>query len=214
MINILLADDHAIIRSGLKILIENYIAHAAIDEVPDGDAAFEKIKEKDYRLIILDANMPGTDSFALVSNIIAYKPDANILMFSMNSEEIYAKKYLKLGAKGYLSKTSSEAEIKIALDNVINAKRYISSALHKSLTEDALGERPNNPFDNLSPREFEIGLHFIRGESLSEICHVFNLQASTVSTHKTRILEKLKCRNIVEVNQLARIYNIISPAGD
>lgn len=209
MINVLLADDHVIIRAGLKIFIGHHVPHSVIDEASDGDSAFEKIKEKDYHLIILDVNMPGTDSFGLVSNIIVIKPKANILMFSMNAEEVYAKKYLQMGVKGYLSKTSDEAEMKNALDNVINGKRYISPFLTDYLTQDAVGERSKNPFDDLSPKEFQITQHLIRGESLSEICLAFNLHSSTIGTHKARIFTKLKCKNIIEVNQLARIYNII-----
>jgi len=208
MINILLADDHGIVRTGLKLFISNYISPSVIDEAWDGDSAFKKIKEKDYRLIILDVNMPDTDSFGLVSNILSFKPDANILMFSMNAEEIYAKKYLQLGAKGYLSKASPEAEIKNALDNVINAKRYISPSLNQVLTEEALGKKSNNPFDKLSPREFEILLHLLRGESLAQICKALNLQTSTVGTHKARIFEKLHCNNIIEINAMAKVYNI------
>ncbi|MDB5223511.1 MAG: two component transcriptional regulator, LuxR family [Chitinophagaceae bacterium] len=209
MKNILLADDHLIVRSGLKTLIENYIAHSVIDEACDGNSAFKKIKEKDYQLIILDVNMPDTDSFGLVSNIIAYKPNANILMCSINAEEIYAKKYLQLGAKGYLSKASDETEIKTALVNVINAKRYISPGLSHAFTEDILGNKSSNPFDNLSPREFEIVLHLIRGESSSEICQALNLQTSTVGTFKTRIFEKFHCNNIMDIHALAKVYNII-----
>jgi two-component system, NarL family, invasion response regulator UvrY len=212
MINVLLADDHVIIRAGLKIFIEHHVPHSVIDEAWDGDSAFEKIKEKDYHLIILDVNMPDTDSFGLVSNIISLKPEANILMFSMNAEEIYAKKYLQLGAKGYLSKASSEAEIKIAVDNVINAKRYISPSLNQAFTEEVLGKKSSNPFDDLSPREFEIVLHLIRGESSAEICHALNLHTSTIGTHKARIFEKLHCSNIIDICDLAKVYNIIPSA--
>ena len=212
MINVLLADDHVIIRAGLKIFIEHHVSHSVIGEAWDGDSAFKKIKDKDYHLIILDVNMPDTDSFGLVSNIISLKPEANILMFSMNAEEIYAKKYLQLGAKGYLSKASSEAEIKIALDNVINAKRYISPSLNQAFTEEVLGKKSSNPFDDLSPREFEIVLHLIRGESSAEICHALNLHTSTIGTHKARIFEKLHCSNIIDIYDLAKVYNIIPSA--
>ena len=208
MIKILLADDHAIIRAGLKIFIEKTIAHSVIDEADDGDSAFEKIKQKDYNMIILDVNMPGTDSFGLVSNILALKADSKILMFSMNAEEVYAKKYLQLGAKGYLSKASSEDEITKALNTVLENKRYLSAALSQSLTEDALGRKPENPFDSLSPREFEIVQHLVRGESLSEICDKLNLHASTVGTHKARIFEKLGCSNIIDISQLAKVHKV------
>src|SRR5665647_126580 len=193
MINVLLADDHAMIRAGLNILIAKHIVHSVIDEAWDGDSALKKIKEKDYKLIVLDITMPGTDSLGLVSNIIALKPEANILMFSMYAEKIYAKKYLQLGVKGYLSKSASHEEINIALDYVINAKRYISPLLNQVFTEEALGKKSNNPYDDLSPREFEIVLHLIRGESLAEICHTLNLHISTISTHKANIFRKLHC---------------------
>lgn len=212
MVNILLADDHLIIRAGLKLFIQNYIAHSVIDEAWDGKSAIDKVKKNEYALIILDVNMPETDSFGLVSNIISVRPNANILMFSMNSEEVYAKKYLQLGVKGYLSKTAPESEIKSALDTVLNGKRYISLSLHQSLADQAIGKNSANPFENLSPREFEIALHLIRGESLAQICNALHLQTSTVGTHKARIFAKLRCENIIDLNSLANVYNVIPSA--
>ncbi|MEO6220493.1 MAG: response regulator transcription factor [Ginsengibacter sp.] len=210
MKNILLIDDHAIIRSGLKIYIETIIPFAIIDEASNGDMAFEKIKKIDHDLVIMDVNMPGTDSFGLVSNIIALKSDAKILMISMNAEEIYAKKYLKLGAKGYISKVASEEEIKVAIETVLQNKRYISSSLSQSLTEDALGNKPINPFDRLSPQEFKIIQYIIRGESVGEISNKLNLHTSTIGTHKARIFKKLNCNNIVDINTLAKVHHLVS----
>lgn len=207
--NILLADDHAIIRTGLKRFIANYLPDSVIDEAHDGDSVFEKIKTTDYKIIVLDINMPNTDSFGLLHNIMVIRPASNILIFSMNAEEIYAKKYLQLGAKGYLSKTAAESEIRNALDNVIMGKRYISPSLSQTLADDAIGKKSENPFDSLSPREFEIVLHLIRGESLANICKALTLQTSTVGTHKARIFEKLKCNNIIDINALAKVYNVI-----
>jgi DNA-binding NarL/FixJ family response regulator len=130
-------------------------------------------------------------------------------MFSMNAEEVYAKRYLQLGAKGYVSKAASQEEIKCALENLINSKRYISPSLMASLTEDALGKKSNNPFNSLSPREFEIVQHLLRGESSAEICSALTLQPSTVGTHKAKIFEKLNCHNVIDLNALAKIYNVI-----
>src|SRR5665647_2794117 len=207
MINILLADDHAIIRAGLKIFIKNLMPHSNVDEAWDGDSAFDKIKQNDYTLIILDVNMPATDSFGLVSNILAIKPESRILMFSMNAEEIYAKKYLHLGALGYLSKDASADEIKQAINNVMSNKRYISSSLTQTLTDNALGKKANNqnPFDLLSPRELEIDRHLMKGESVSQTGTYLNLHTSTVGTHKARIFEKLNCKNVIGINELARV---------
>ena len=210
MINILLADDHVIIRAGLRIFISDYIAHSVIDEVGDGDSALKKIKGNNYQLIVLDVNMPNTNSFGLVSNIIACKPQSNILMFSMNAEDIYAKKYLLLGAKGFLSKASPESEIKKALDMVVSGNRYISPELNQVFTEELLGKKTDNPFEKLSPREFEIMLHLLKGESLAEICGALHLQTSTVGTHKARLFQKLLCTNVVDLLALAKVYNVIA----
>lgn len=213
MIQILLADDHAIIRAGLKTYIQNIIPDSNIEEAFDGNSTFEKIKENDYALIILDINMPATDSFGLVGNILATKPESKILMFSMNSEEIFAKKYLNLGALGYLNKDASADEIKHAINNVMNNKRYMSSSLTQALTDSALGKKANNqnPFDLLSSRELEIVRHLMKGESVSQIGAYLNLHTSTVGTHKARILEKLNCKNVIEINELARLHNFIQP---
>ena len=209
MIKILLADDHTIIRAGLKIYIKNIIPDSEVEEAYDGDSTFEKIKNSEYELIILDINMPATDSFGLVSNILAIKPKSKILMFSMNSEEIYAKKYLTLGALGYISKDASADEIKEAITNVMNNKRYISPSLTQTLASSALGKRAynQNPFDLLSRRELEITRHLMKGESVSQISHYLNLHTSTIGTHKARIFEKLNCTNVIGMTELARIHN-------
>jgi DNA-binding NarL/FixJ family response regulator len=210
MNRILLADDHEIIRSGLKLFISTPVPHSIIDEAWNGNSALQLIKENEYQLIILDVIMPATDSFGLVSNIISINPDAKILMFSMNAEEVYAKRYLQLGAKGYISKTASFAELGSAIYAVLNNDRYIGPVLNQLLTEEALGiKATNNPFAKLSTREFEIALHIINGESITVICKTFSLQSSTVGTYKARIFEKLNCKNTIEINRLARIYNII-----
>lgn len=206
----LLIDDHSIIRTGLKMLINNFVAHAEIDEAADGDSGYEKIKKSPYAMVILDVNLPGTDSLSLVSNILAIKPETKILMFSMNAEDNYAKRYLKLGARGYLRKDESEEEIKKAIKTVLNDKRYISDTLSLQLQEEAFGNKTtNNPFEKLSPREFEIIQHIVRGESVSEISEKLHLHTSTIGTHKARIFEKLKCKNIIDINALAKTYNVL-----
>ncbi|MDB5199319.1 MAG: DNA-binding response regulator [Chitinophagaceae bacterium] len=209
MTRILLTDDHEILRAGLKLFIDDLVPYAVVDEAWDGDSALEKIMENEYQLIILDVNMPNTDSFALVNNIINIRPDAKILMFSMNAEEVYAKRYLQLGAKGYVSKTASATELGNAINVVLKNSRYISPALNEVFTEEVLGEKTNNPFDKLSSRELEIVQYLVSGNSVGAICNTVNLHSSTVGTYKARIFEKLGCKNVIEVNRLARIYNII-----
>ena len=213
MIKILLADDHEVIRAGLKEYLRKTMPDAVIEETGDGDTTFEKIKRNDYALIILDINMPDTDSFGLVSNILALKPRSGILIFSMNPEEIYARKYLKLGALGYLNKEASIDEVRKAVENVIDHKKYLSPSLTQQLLDHALTGKTNNnnPFDELSPRELEITRHLLKGESLSTIGSSLHLHTSTVGTHKARIFRKLHCKNNMEVLGLARLHHFIQP---
>ncbi|MDP4284897.1 MAG: response regulator transcription factor [Bacteroidota bacterium] len=213
MPDILIVDDHSIVRTGLKMVIENYLPHCKTEEATDGDSAFEKIKKHNFDLIIMDVNMPNTDSFGIVNTILSFRPEAKIIMFSMNSEDIYAKRYLKIGAMGYLRKDAPASEIRKAIETVLDNKRYISAELSQKLLVDLQSNRNSeNPFDRLSPREFEIVQHLTTGESVAEISKKLNLHTSTVGTHKARIFEKLQCHNIIDINKLAKLHNIIFPS--
>jgi DNA-binding NarL/FixJ family response regulator len=210
MTQLLLVDDHSIVRAGLKLLIQQFFAHSEIDEAYDGDSAFEKIKKCDYDLVVMDVNMPNTDSFGILQTILAFKPSIKIIMFSMNDEEIYAKRYLKMGAMGYLRKDAANNEIIRAISAVLNNRRYISQELNEKLLSDLQSNHQSeNPFDKLSPREFEIVQHLAQGNSLAGISQKLNLHTSTIGTHKARIFEKLACKNIIELNKLANVYKIV-----
>lgn len=208
MINILLIDDHPLIRTALKIILNDHLRGCIIEEATDSDSALAKVKVKAYSLVIMDVSMPNTDSLSLLTNIIALKAATKVLIFSMNPEEIYAKRYLSMGAMGYLRKDSGEEEIKKAVSTVLNGKRYLSRELSERLAEDAFNNTPVNPFDRLSPREFEVVQHLIKGDSAAQICQKLHLNPSTVSSHKNRIFEKLNVSNRVEVINLAKVYHI------
>ena len=212
MASLLLADDHYIVKRGLKLIIESFMPGSKIDEADDGDSCFEKIKNNNYDLLILDVNMPRTDSFVLVSNILALKPETKILMFSMNDEEVYARRFLKMGAMGYLKKDEPEAEIRKAITTVLNNRKYISPGLSQILIEDLHSNHSENPFNSLSPREFEIFQHLVHGHSVAQICQELSLHSSTIGTHKARLFKKLKCSNIIDLNLLAKAYNVITPS--
>lgn len=210
MAYLLLVDDHSIVRTGLKLVIMDSFAHCQCDEASDGDSAFEKIRNNDYDLVVMDVNLPNTDSFGLLSAILSYKPGIKILMFSMNAEEIYAKRYLRMGTMGYLRKDAPESEIKKAISTVLNHRKYISAELSEQLLQDMqANDNAENPFDKLSPREFEIVQHLARGASVAEISQKLNLHSSTVGTHKARIFNKLQCNNVIDLNELARVHNVI-----
>jgi two-component system, NarL family, invasion response regulator UvrY len=212
MKSILHADDHPMIRTAIRIMIESHLPETSFDEACDGDSAFEKIRNKDYDLVILDVSMPGTDSLGLIGNILAEKPETKILMLSMNAEEAYAKKYFKSGAMGYITKDAPLEQIEEAVSTVLNNKKYTSPYLTQILTDEALGISQVNPFDALSQREFEIVQHLAHGESLAEISRVLNLHVSTIGNFKHRIFEKLKCNNLISLSELAKNYKILPAA--
>ena len=205
MIKILLADDHAIIRAALKTIIENNIAGCVVEETLDADSVLEKIQENEYDLLILDLNMPGLNSIELIGRIDSIKAGSQILIFSMNPTVPFEKIYLKLGVKGYLTKTSSPDEIIKAIHMVVAGNTYRSPTKET----DAITRGFTNPFDSLSPREFEIMRYLLHGERLKEIYRQSRLAASTISTYKARIHNKLGTKNIMELIALAKAYNII-----
>jgi len=206
MEKILLVDDHMIIRSGLKMLLSQDLANYSFEEAADGDTAIEQLRSTDYALMVLDINIPGTDTFSVVENTLQIKPETRILIFSMNAENIYAKRFLKMGVKGYVRKDEPAEEIKNAVFTVLNNKRYISKTLGENLAKEMFEKKSDNPFDRLSPKQFEITQFLIQGKSISEICAAMSLHSSTVSTQKNRIFDKLNVDNLVDLYALAKMH--------
>jgi two-component system invasion response regulator UvrY len=200
MVRILLVDDHEIVRSGLQSFIHTLLSDAVIDDAWDGDTALGKINESEYHLIIMDVNMPNTDALDLVKKITLDKPGIKILIFSMNAETDYAHRFLKAGAKGYVNKDASAKELGNAIITALKNEQHLIPLFEEE-------EETNNPFDSLSKREFEIVHYLIEGQSLSDIRSRLDIKASTLSTFKKRIFEKLGCKNVIEIIPLARIHN-------
>ncbi len=204
----LLIDDHVVVRSGIKILLSEIYKTSEIDEAFDGDSALEKVKQNTYDLVMLDIQMPKTDTFGLMEYFRVKYPALKVLVFSMSPENIYAKRFLKAGAKGFLSKDAPLEEIKKAINLVLNDKRYISETLMDTLADGSGKEGDGNLFNTLSAREFEIVSLLLTGQTISQIGNTLHLQVSTIGTHKARIFEKLKVTNILELKELATTYNL------
>jgi DNA-binding NarL/FixJ family response regulator len=214
MAKILIIDDHSIIRVGIAFLIRQEIPTAVIDEAKSGDAAVALLKKNTYELVILDVNIPGTDTIDFISYLLTATPHLNILIFTMNPEEWYGRRFLKMGVKGFLNKESPEEEIKKAIWTVLKGNRYISPALAQIISMDALEKKKDNPFDELSNREFDVAMRLTRGDSVSVIAESLNLHASTVGTHKAHIFEKLNVQNIIQLADLARLYDANGISGN
>ncbi|MGC4101983.1 response regulator [Ferruginibacter sp.] len=204
----LIVDDHVIVRSGIKFLLTEVYQLAEIHEAADGDSATEKLKEHHFDLIMLDIQMPKTDSFGLMEYIHIKYPQAKVLVFSVSAENTYARRFMKAGAYGFVSKEAPLEEIIKAINLVLNDRKYISESLAYKIAEDSFAGRSDNPFNKLSPREFEIVSLLLNGQTVSEISQSLNIQTSTVGTHKARLFEKLSITNILELKELAVAYNL------
>jgi two-component system, NarL family, invasion response regulator UvrY len=208
MLKFLLIDDHVIVRSGIKLLILNSYAESEVHEAKDGETALALVKENSYDFAMLDVQMPNTDSFALMENFKANYPELKVLVFSMNSENVYALRYIKAGAKGFISKDAPMDEVKKAIDLVLKGKKYISEDLLFVIAEGNANTSDSNPFNGLSAREFEIVSMLLNGKTISVIAGDLNLGISTVGTHKGRIFNKLQVANLLELQNLANSYNV------
>lgn len=201
----LIADDHSIVRTGLSFLIKSEYISVQIDECNDGDSAWKKIQSTEYDLVVMDISMPGTDSVNLLKNIFTLQPELKVLIVSMNSEEIYAKRFLQLGVMGFINKEADAIELRKAIVSVMNNRKYMSAKLQELIAGEGMEVRS---FENLSTRELEVMTHLVGGKNVSEIAGILSIHISTVSTHKARILQKLKVNNVVELTQVVKQFDI------
>ena len=206
MPKMLIADDHYIVRTGLTFLLKSMFVQVEIDECRDGHGVWEKIQTGDYDLLILDISMPATDLFTLIRQILAVRPTQKMLILTMSSEMIFAKKYLQLGVRGFINKEAPPSEITMAITNVLNNRRYISSRVRDTLTLEMLDSPAKSLFDTLSERELEIMNYLIDGKNVSEIAKMLAIHISTVSTHKANILQKLGVPNVIELSKMVQMY--------
>lgn len=210
MKNILIADDHSLIRTGLRIVLDQIAVKADISEASDASSVMTKLKEKPFHLILLDIHMPATDPVVLMHWIQSFYPDTKILIVSQNSEAIYGKRYLQLGADGFISKTAPDEEMVNAVTKVLNGHKYISEALSQSLLYGALKGKEANPFDQLSQREFQVIMCLAKGYSMNDISDMLQVRYSTAHTHKRRAFEKLNIEDHKELTQLAGAYDLLA----
>src|SRR4051812_40918926 len=208
MSKILIADDHSIVRAGIKALIKANFNGIKVDEAANETEVVRCVKSNNYLLIIQDINMENSDFVKLMEWLNAITPETSVLVFSMYPEDLYGLRCLQLGAKGYLRKTASDEEIVLALRTVLEGKKYINAALAEILSLHNGTKQASNPFDDLSTREMEIALLLNSGKSLPEICKTLSIQYSTANTFKRRIFEKLNIQNILSLSRLLQSFNV------
>lgn len=207
---ILIADDHGVVRMGLSLMIKKLRPSAIIDDVDDYQKVMNIIKEKTFDLTILDLNMPNGNFNEALQAIKIKNPETKVMIFSSQDEGLYAVRYLKMGADGFLHKDSTEEAIHTALVRMLDKGRYMSDNVKDALMYDKLNkkETTDNPLEILSIREMQIAERLVAGDPMKEISNDLNIHASTVSTYKTRILEKLNIQSIPELIKIFNFYHI------
>lgn len=211
VIKVLIADDHAVVRAGLKQMLAGNPDISIVDEVDNGFDAVDKVRRNDYSVVVLDIAMPGKSGLDALKEIKLERPSLPVLMLSMYPEDQYAIRVLRSGASGYLTKECVPDELATAVRVVSQGRKYISPSLAERLAVNLDAENTQEPHELLSDREYQVLCMLASGKSPSEIANDLAISAKTVSTYRTRILEKMQLKNNAELTSYAIQYHLIAP---
>jgi DNA-binding NarL/FixJ family response regulator len=211
MIRIAIADDHTIMREGLKRILDGADDIEVVGEAVNGFEALALVRKGGFDLLLLDLSMPGRSGVELIRQIKEEAPKLPILILTMHEEEQYAVRTIRAGARGYLTKESAGTQLLSAIRKVASGRPYISLEVAEQLAMDAMPSNDNLPHKQLSNREFEVFSLLVNGKSITEIADLLHLSAKTVSTHKTRILHKMGMNSLAEMVQYAIAYRLLAP---
>lgn len=211
-VRIVLADDHAIVREGLKRIVADVSDFQVVGEAADGTDVMRAVRELEFDVLVLDLSMPGRSGMELIKLVKAEKPKLRILVLSMHQEMQYAVRAIKSGASGYLTKESAPAQLERAIRKISGGGAYISAEVAEQL---ALGAMPGGseslPHESLSDREFEVFRLLVAGDAVSDIAAKLNLSVKTVSTHKANLMQKLGLANPTELVRYAIKHGLADP---
>jgi two-component system invasion response regulator UvrY len=203
MVRIIIADDHMVVRRGLKQILLEEFPSAHIEEVSDAEELLKKVMKSEWDVVISDLSMPGRSGLESLQQIKQHYPRLPVLILSVHSEEHYAIRVLKAGASGYLSKDTASEELVKAVNRVLLGKKYITASIAEKLasTLDQDNEKPSH--EHLSDREFEVLKLIASGKSVSDIAAMLSLSVTTVSTYRARILTKMNMKTNADLTLYA-----------
>ncbi len=199
MINILIVDDHLIVREGIKRIINDVPDMNIVAEASSGQEAIDLILENLYDLILLDISMPGKNGLQTLKLIKKHNKNTPVLILSMHSEEQYAMRTIKAGASGYMTKETASHQLVTAIRKINGGRKFISKEVAELLTTDLYHDEDKDPHENLSDREFEILKLIAGGKTTKTIANDLSISPKTVSTFRSRILKKLDLRNNADI---------------
>jgi two-component system invasion response regulator UvrY len=208
MIRILIADDHTVVRKGLKQILEEGFSGLLIEEVTNGEELMKKVASAPWDLVISDLSMPGRNGLDVLQEIKQSHPDLPVLILSIHSEDLYALRALRAGAAGYLNKVSAQDELVSVVQWVLSGKKYIPPSLAEKLATP--GHDPSQlPHEQLSDREFEVFKLLAAGKSISHIGAAFLLSITTISTYRSRIMSKMKLQTNADLTRYAIAHGLL-----
>ena len=196
---VLIADDHAVVRRGVREILEEAALGLSVDEAGSAAETFKATRDNAYDIILLDIYFPDGSGLDVLRQIRLHSPQTRVLLLSMYPEEQYAQRALRLGASGYLTKDSAPNELVIAIQKVAVGGKYITQALAERLADEIGEEVERSPHEALSDREFQVLTRLGTGKSIHEIAAELSLSPKTVSTYRSRLLEKLKLKTEADI---------------
>jgi len=203
MLRLLIADDHPIVRRGLKQIIAETSDMVVADEASNGWEVLSKVRATNYDVVLLDISMPGRSGVDILRELKNERPGLPVLILSIHPEEQYAVRALRAGASGYLTKKSAPDELVAAIRKVSMGGKYVSSSLAEKLASDLESGDEQLLHNNLSDREYQVMLLIASGKTVTEIADELSLSIKTISTYRSRILEKMKIKNNAELTYYA-----------
>lgn len=211
MINILIVDDHELVRKGLRQILENVDDFNIIDDLSSGEEAVAYCRKQAPNVILMDVNMPGIGGLQATKQIRRVCEEAKIICLSMLTENPIPAKAMQAGAHGFITKVAQVDEMVMAIRKVHSGQIYITPEIAQQIAISKLNMIADNPFDSLSERELEIALLVIKGAKVPDIAETLNISAKTVNTYRYRLFEKLEIHSDVELTHLAYKYKLLTP---
>jgi two-component system, NarL family, invasion response regulator UvrY len=200
---VLIADDHAIVRRGLKLILSEEFSRIVFGEARNGQEALDHVQKQDWDIVVLDITMPGRSGLEVLKELKQLRPKLPVLILSMHSEDQFGMRVLKAGAAGYMTKENAPEELVRAIKKVLTGGKYISPALGEQLAFNLEEDTGRPPHEKLSDREYQVMRMIASGRTVKEIAVELSLSMKTISTYRTRILEKLKMKSSAELTHYA-----------
>lgn len=212
MIRVLIADDHTLMREGLRRIIDDTDTMRVAAEATNGHEVIDHVRKGGFDMLLLDLSMPGKSGVELIKQVKDMAPKLPVLVLTMHEEEQYAVRCIRAGASGYLTKESAGRELVNALSRVAAGRLYISPGVAEQLAFNVMPTNDELPHKHLSDREFEVFRLMVGGRSITDIGELLHLSVKTVSTHKARILQKMNMQSLAELVRYAVEHRLVDAA--